>query len=70
MQLREFGPDDAELLVTATLGNLNWVEERFTIADVRERLEFRHYTELTPGRGDFRVRGRRGWESGRDQSVG
>lgn len=41
------------LLVQATLGNLNWCEQRFTEHDVKNRAEFRHYTQLVLGRGDF-----------------
>lgn len=46
-------PYENELLETATLGNLNWNEVRFTPAEVRDRTDFRHYTLLQPQRGDF-----------------
>ncbi len=42
---------DTELLLVATLGNLNWIGDRFTREDVLAR--FAHYTHLDPGRGDF-----------------
>ena len=45
--------EDVPLLARATLGNLNWNERRFTVRDVEERPEFRHYTQLVPERGDF-----------------
>jgi GNAT superfamily N-acetyltransferase len=44
---------DEPLLIHATLGNLNWREQRFTERDVKTRSEFRHYTLLVPERGDF-----------------
>ena len=53
MDLRPITDDDVPLLVVATAGNLNWSEQRFTEADVRTRPEFRHYTRLVAGRGDF-----------------
>jgi GNAT superfamily N-acetyltransferase len=45
--------EDEPLLAHATLGNLNWSEERFTERDVMSRPEFGHYAHLLPGRGDF-----------------
>jgi ribosomal protein S18 acetylase RimI-like enzyme len=53
--LRALGADDRPLLVTATLGNLNWVGERFTVQDVLSRPEFAHYVEVDLARGDFGV---------------
>lgn len=44
---------DGELLRVATLGNVNWGEERFTMRDVLERPDFAHYTRLDRSRGDF-----------------
>jgi GNAT superfamily N-acetyltransferase len=44
---------DQGLLRIATLGNVNWVGERFTMSDVVDRPEFAHYTRLDIGRGDF-----------------
>ena len=32
---------------------MNWREERFTEQEILERTEFRHYTEVQLGRGDF-----------------
>lgn len=46
---------DAALLERATLDNVNWQEERFTLDDVRLRPELAHYTRLVPERGDFGV---------------
>lgn len=51
--IRPLRADDHELLVEATLGNLNWLEERFTRSDVLTRTEFVRYTRLVPARGDF-----------------
>jgi GNAT superfamily N-acetyltransferase len=45
--------EDEPLLARATLGNLNWSEERFTERDLKSRSEFGHYTQLVLGRGDF-----------------
>lgn len=50
---RHLTPADAPLLRIATLGNLNWDQERFTLTDVDERAEFTHYTRLELERGDF-----------------
>lgn len=44
---------EVELLETATLQNMNWCADRFTITEVRENPVFAHYTELVPARGDF-----------------
>jgi GNAT superfamily N-acetyltransferase len=44
---------DDPLLGLATLGNLNWSEQRLTEHDVNSRPEFRHYTQLVLERGDF-----------------
>lgn len=53
--LRPLAAVDDGLLVEATLGNLNWSGPRFTLQDVLDRPEFRHYTRLVPNRGDFGV---------------
>jgi GNAT superfamily N-acetyltransferase len=50
---RPLEAEDQPLLAHATLGNLNWSEERFTERDVKSRPEFGHYTQLVPARGDF-----------------
>jgi len=50
---RPLTPADGELLRIATLGNVNWAEERFTMRDVIERRELAHYTALDVDRGDF-----------------
>lgn len=49
-------PGDRTLLEEATLGNINWNGPRFAAREVVERPEFRHYTDLVPGRGDLGVR--------------
>lgn len=51
--IRHLTPADAPLLRIATLGNVNWSQERFSPSDVVERAEFAHYTHLDVGRGDF-----------------
>lgn len=51
--VRPLEASERSLLKTATLGNLNWNEQRFTLADVESRPEFAHYTRLQPERGDF-----------------
>ena len=50
---RPLETEDEPLLAHATLGNLNWSEERFTERDLKSRSEFGHYTQLVPERGDF-----------------
>lgn len=49
---RHLTPADEELLRIATLGNVNWAEERFTMSDVVDRPEFAHYARLDVARGD------------------
>ena len=51
--VRHLTPADAPLLRIATLGNVNWDQERFSMSDVDERAEFAHYTHLDVARGDF-----------------
>lgn len=53
--LRALTPADDPALLTATLGNLNWVGERFTMRDVEATPAFAHYAHLDPDRGDFGV---------------
>ena len=55
IRMRALAPDEVALLERATLGNMNWCGKRFTLADVRERPEFVHYTRIVPQRGDFGV---------------
>ena len=52
-ELRPLGVDDSGLLRVATLGNMNWCGERFTMHDVVTRREFAHYCAIDPARGDF-----------------
>lgn len=53
--LRLLVPADTDLLARATLGNLNWSEQRFTEHDVSSRSYCRHYTQIVPERGDFGI---------------
>lgn len=53
--MRALSSDEMALLEQATLGNVNWCGERFTLADVGERPEFAHYMRIVPERGDFGV---------------
>ena len=50
---RALEASETAVLEQATLGNMNWIGERFTLSDIRERREFSHYTRLVPDRGDF-----------------
>lgn len=53
--LRPLTGVDAPLLEAATLGNVNWSGERFTMADVRNNPALVHYTHTSGQRGDFGV---------------
>lgn len=53
--LRPLATEDKALLVQATLGNINWSGEHVTAHDVQTQPQFRHYTVLVPGRGDFGI---------------
>lgn len=46
---------DRDLLVAATLGNLNWCGTRFTRDDVERTPALAHYADFRPDRGDFGV---------------
>lgn len=50
---RPLGPGDGELLQVATLGNVNWCGERFSLAEVVADPGIAHYLRLRPERGDF-----------------
>ncbi|MBW8173693.1 GNAT family N-acetyltransferase [Ornithinimicrobium sp. Arc0846-15] len=52
---RELTPADEALLREATLLNLNWSGQRFSMDDVLAEPSFAHYTRLVSGRGDFGV---------------
>ena len=54
---RPLADDETPLLERATLGNLNWCGERFTVSDLHTPTDFAHYTAVDPAR-DQRV-GRR-----------
>lgn len=53
---------DTVLLEKATLGNINWCGERFTLTDVRNQPEFAHYTRLVTERGDLGIAAYQGEE--------
>lgn len=53
LTLRHLTSADVQVLGLATLGNVNWAEDRFTLRDVVDRPELAHYTRLDPARGDF-----------------
>jgi RimJ/RimL family protein N-acetyltransferase len=53
--VRPLRADESSLLRTATLGNVNWADERLGMRDVLERPELAHYTRIEPARGDFGV---------------
>lgn len=53
--LRPLHPDEQELLLTATLGTMNWCGPRFTRTDVLGAPHLAHYTVLLPQRGDLGV---------------
>lgn len=53
VNLRLLRSDEHGLLTRATLGNMNWVGERFAVEDILENNEFKHYTQLLPDRGDY-----------------
>lgn len=53
LRIRELTEADREILLQATLINVNWCGERFTIDQVTSFSGFARYTVLTPERGDF-----------------
>ena len=53
--LRPLFATETGLLERATLGNINWCGQRFTMDDVRRTPEFAHYTRPDPLRGDFGI---------------
>lgn len=59
---RPLVPGDGPLLEQATLGNLNWREQRFIGRDVEVRPELRHYAQMVRERGDFGFVAERGGE--------
>ncbi|MEE3852835.1 GNAT family N-acetyltransferase [Gordonia sp. LSe1-13] len=59
---RSLTAGDIDLLVTATLENLNWSGPRFDRDDVWARPEFRRYAEFDSARGDFGVVAQHGRE--------
>ncbi len=63
MVFRPLAATDSTLLATATLENLNWSGERFSLLDLETRPEFFHYTLLVPQRGDFGIVAERAGEA-------
>ncbi|WP_232531973.1 GNAT family N-acetyltransferase [Microbacterium halophytorum] len=55
LTMRAVTPGDADILREATLRNMNWSGERFTMDDIRSRPEFARYSALVPERGDFGI---------------
>lgn len=53
MMSRPLDATDAEILIEATLLNVNWCGPRFTRADVLNTPELAHYTRILDERGDF-----------------
>lgn len=53
--LRPLSSTETSLLETATLGNMNWCGDRFTVADVRQNPALSHYTRMAEERGDFGI---------------
>lgn len=51
--IRELHPERTQVLETATWTAMNWSGRRFSLDQVREVPDFRHYTRLVPDRGDF-----------------
>lgn len=52
---RPLNTEDAAILQEATVFNLNWESERFSLADVLGDPKLAHYTTLVPDRGDFGI---------------
>lgn len=52
---RPLSDGDRVLLEQATLGNVNWDGDRFTLDQVRETEALAHYLEFDPERGDFGI---------------
>ena len=50
---RELGASDRQILMEATLANVNWVGPRFTARDVVSTPEFSRYVAFDATRGDF-----------------
>lgn len=55
LQKRELRSEDEEILLEATLVNLNWNGTRFSGQDVLSNPEFAHYAKAVPERGDFGI---------------
>lgn len=52
---RPLSDGDRVLLGQATLGNVNWNGDRFTLDQVRETEALAHYLEFDPERGDIGI---------------
>lgn len=57
LRFRPLRADDREVLISATLDNVNWCGERFTRDQILETPELNCYAEFVPGRGDFGIVG-------------
>ena len=55
VRMRELRSSDGRLLVRATLGNVNWSGERFTLADLEATPELSHYFTAWPPDREFGV---------------
>ena len=53
LSVRPLSSRDGDALRRATLGNVNWCGERFSLEDVLANPAIAHYTEFEPERGDF-----------------
>ncbi len=53
MPIRALATDDRPLLREATLANMNWSGQRFTLADVDASKELSHYFDGFPGERDL-----------------
>ncbi|MGR2753742.1 N-acetyltransferase family protein [Agromyces arachidis] len=60
VSLRDAGPEDRALLARATLENVNWVSERFTMGDVMSERRFSHYFTGFPAGDDLGIVAMRG----------
>ncbi|WP_238599257.1 GNAT family N-acetyltransferase [Corynebacterium heidelbergense] len=50
---RPLHSDEQGLLEEATLENMNWCGQRFTMCDILRERKFAHYTRVDADRGDF-----------------
>ena len=55
IKFRELTPEDTGVLYEATLMNVNWPGERFTMQDLLNTAEFTRYIVMDARRGDYGV---------------